>query len=170
MKNILFLYTLIVTNFFAVVSFASNAQDDFTLYLVRHAEKEQTRPDPKLTYCGQQRAQQLATILRNVDIDSIYSTAYQRTLGTATPTAQSKSIAIKQYAPNGLEQLARELISQRKSSLVVGHSNTTPQLVSILTGQPVIKMTEQEYQHLFQIKFVSGKATLTKLSQPLACN
>ena len=169
MKKIVLLLSMSFATLLSLFPFPSSAQDNFTLYLVRHAEKASTKQDPALTACGQSRANQLSTILRNIEIEAVYSTAYKRTMSTAQPTAKSKSIPIKQYAPNGLEQLARELIAQQKSGLIVGHSNTTPQLASILTGQTINEMTEKEYQHLFQVTFINGEALLTKLSQPLTC-
>ena len=61
------------------MQYAVNAQDNkeiFTIYLVRHAEKEQSSDnpgDPSLTECGLQRAESLAGFLEKVDLDAIYA-------------------------------------------------------------------------------------------------
>ena len=54
-------YSLLLVLFFS--AFTTHASDGFTIYLTRHAEKQNESKDPKLTDCGAQRAQQLASIL-----------------------------------------------------------------------------------------------------------
>ena len=143
--------------------------EEYTIYLVRHAEKQKESDDPKLTRCGNFRANQLAEMLKNVELEKVYSTQYLRTMSTATPTAVKQGLSIKQYAPSSLHQLARQIKQDKKSVLVVGHSNTTPELLKTLTGLDIGKISESEYQHLFQVHVVNDKMTLTKLTQPLDC-
>jgi phosphohistidine phosphatase SixA len=145
------------------------AQDTYSLYLVRHAEKELTKKDPRLTTCGRFRAQQLATILEKTAISAIYSTPYQRTLATAKPLSKKKNIAIRSYSPSDLEQFALHLTQLKESALIVGHSNTTPILAQLLSKQPIAEISEKQYQTLFQIQFIGGNIILTELKQPLVC-
>ncbi len=145
------------------------AHDNFTLYLVRHAEKQSESKNPALTYCGRERAKQLATLLSNANIKSIYSTSYQRTMSTAAPLSKKKLIAIKNYNPRELEQFALHLKPRKENALIVGHSNTTPQLTQLLSQQAVVAIGEQEYQKLYQLQFIDGKSQLTQLKQPLTC-
>ena len=153
----------------SLISFASTATDSFNVYLVRHAEKQKNSDDPSLTRCGAFRASQLSDIFSNVELSTVYSTRYQRTMDTASPTALAKKLGIKQYAPGGLEQLARVIKQNKQNVLVVGHSNTTPELASLLIDEKVAKMDDSEYRHLFQIQFHGDKATLVRLTQPLTC-
>lgn len=146
------------------------AADSFTLYLVRHAEKQPIKNNPSLTQCGIARSEQLATLLASANIDKIYSTAYARTRETATPLAMKRQLMLSNYSPRGLTQLAIKLKKAGENTLVVGHSNTTPQLASLLTGQQVANITEKEYQMLYQIHVVNDKAYLTVLKQPLICH
>ena len=145
------------------------ASDNFTLYLVRHAEKQADSKNPPLTRCGKARARQLATLLSTVNIKSIYSTSYQRTMSTAAPLAKQQHIAIKQYNPKQLNQFALHLKQDRKNALIVGHSNTTPQLTQLLSEQKVADLSENDYQNLYQVQFIEDKSQLTVLKQPLAC-
>ena len=64
----------------------------FTIYLVRHSEKEPAANNPQLTPCGEQRSESLSRFLSDVPIDVIYSTDYNRTKKTALPTAMSKGL------------------------------------------------------------------------------
>ncbi len=149
--------------------------ESFSLYLTRHAEKQSNSADPLLTNCGQQRAMLLADTLSNVEIHAIYSTSYQRTLATAQPTARAKNLSVTQYAPNGLEQLARVLKQKQLNTLVVGHSNTTPMLLSLLTGKAFDKIPEDNFRHLYQVVITTDQnneitdMVVTDLTQSLRC-
>ena len=87
---------------------ASDHGDEFTLYLVRHAEKQADGSrDPNLTEAGEQRAKFLAAWLKNKQIGDIYSSGYQRTIGTARPTGSSPRTSRTSNAdamrPNGAD-------------------------------------------------------------------
>ena len=160
---------LIIPFLLFVMSFSAFAQDSYTLYLVRHAEKQNNQKDPKLTACGRLRAQQLATLLSKAKIRAIYSTPYQRTRQTAKPLSQQENLAIKHYSPANLPQFSLHLTQLKENALIVGHSNTTPELAQLLSEQQVNKLNEKEYQALFQIQFIGDNKILTELKQPLLC-
>ncbi|HCM46390.1 MAG TPA: histidine phosphatase family protein [Colwellia sp.] len=145
------------------------SNDNFSLYLVRHAEKETESKNPSLTQCGKKRAKQLATLLSTANIKSIYSTSYQRTMSTAVPLSRRQELAIKNYNPQQLEQFALHLKQHKENALIVGHSNTTPQLTQLLSGREVVGLGEKDYQTLYQVQFIAGESQLTKFKQPLAC-
>lgn len=152
--------------------FASNtfAADNYSIYLVRHAEKQKEGKNPSLTRCGQARAKQLASLLSQANISQIYSTKYQRTRQTATPLAVEQHIAVQNYNPRYLEQLSIQLQQRKENSLVVGHSNTTPQLVELLSAQKIAPLTELDYQQLYQIQFIGEERIVTYFKQPLTCH
>jgi len=146
------------------------ASDNFTLYLVRHAEKQADTKNPALTQCGKERAKQLATLLSTTNIESIYSTSYQRTMSTAAPLSNNQKLAIKHYDPRKLEQFALHLKQRKENALIVGHSNTTPQLTHLLTDKKIAPMSEKYYQDLYQVQFINGELSLTTLTQPYTCS
>nr|WP_283104655.1 histidine phosphatase family protein [Shewanella olleyana] len=114
-----------------------------TFILVRHAEK-QTGKDPILTQDGTQRANRLANMLSSVPLTAIYSTNYQRTQLTALPTSELVAVNITDYNPSQLSSFAEKLKSSPHShSLIVGHSNTTPELVSLLGGDAGTEINEK---------------------------
>ena len=145
------------------------ASDNFTLYLVRHAEKQTDVENPPLTQCGEERAKQLAILLSKAEIKSVYSTNYQRTMSTAAPLSSREKIAIENYNPRELEQFSLHLKERKENALIVGHSNTTPQLTQLLSNHKVDGLTEKEYQMLYQVQFIEGKSQLTLFNQPLTC-
>ena len=151
----------------------SNTQDtnskSYSLYLIRHAEKQIDKDDPTLTQCGKFRAKQLASILENAKIKKIYSTRFKRTMATASPLALQQKLAINSYAPNKLEQLAWQLIKEKENAVVFGHSNTTPQLAELLSQTKVESISEKQYRGIYQVVISGKNRHLNLLMQPLIC-
>ena len=125
--------------------------DAHIIYLTRHAEKESAGQDPALTSEGQVRAANIAALLRKADIGHIFSTAYARTRQTAQPLSAALAIPVQTYDPAHLAAFARQLRALPGNALVVGHSNTTPDLVRALGGNPGSAMEESDFDRLYQL-------------------
>jgi broad specificity phosphatase PhoE len=145
---------------------AKETPDEYTLYLVRHAEKETVdSKDPALTSAGQLRAEELAARLRNKDIEDVWSSDYKRTRDTAAPLAAELDIEVKIYNPEEPETLITALHQLQRNALIVGHSNTIPELARLLCQCPVADMEETEYDRLLVISVQNGTASLESLIQ-----
>lgn len=141
--------------------------------VVRHAEKGTDDPrDPSLTAAGQQRALALSSVLKDAGVTAIYTTQYKRNRQTAEPLARQFGISIIERpitAANGptyAQDLAHEILtsSAGKSVLVVGHSNTVPDIVKALSGSAVPPITDPEYDHIFIVTIPgSGSPRLMQL-------
>lgn len=125
---------------------------EFTIYVVRHAEKAVAESDPPLSELGQQRANALAQLLAKAELKAIYSTPYKRTQETVQPLAEQLALELQTYRPGAAEEMAKRVIEQRETSLIVGHSNTVPALVRALGGHSE-NLTEKDYGDLFQLTF-----------------
>lgn len=128
------------------------------VFLVRHAEKAYGS-DPPLAAKGEKRARLLADIFGDFPLDALYSTHYKRTLATAQPIARRKGLEVRPYQADQLTTFALELRRQCRGQavLVVGHSNTTPELVSRLAARAdVERIDERDYSNLFLVA-ISGK-------------
>lgn len=137
-----------------VSSFAQDEDPMFTIYLVRHAEKELSADhpkDPPLTPCGEQRAASLEVFLSAVQLDAIYSSDYTRTRHTAKPVAQNRNMETRLYDPKKLEEFAKLLIERGENALVVGHSNSTPVLAGLLVGEKLEPIDESIYNRIYQV-------------------
>ena len=120
-----------------IIPLTSQAGDEAAVvYLVRHAEKSGAGRDPQLTDAGRQRALSLANLLRDAGITHIYSTDFIRTRDTAAPLASLLDLEIGIYDWQEINALIGSLNQAGARSLVVGHSNTTPELVELLGGEP----------------------------------
>ncbi|BDX08177.1 SixA phosphatase family protein [Planctobacterium marinum] len=119
---------------------------DADVYLVRHMEKQRNgSKDPQLTEKGWVQAKKLRDALKDRGIQVIYSSDYQRTQQTAEPLATALGLTVKLYDPKNLAPLAESIQASGLKTLVVGHSNTTPELAWRLTGQPQPDIDEGEY-------------------------
>lgn len=112
--------------------------DTTVFYLIRHAEKDRsdkTNRNPNLKPEGIERAKGWAKYFNDVNLDKVYSTNYNRTKETATPTAKSKKLDLKIYNPSNIDGVAFIEKNKGKKILVVGHSNTTPMFTNALLGE-----------------------------------
>lgn len=130
-----------------------------TVILVRHAEKE-PGGNPSLTDDGDARALELAEVGGEAGVSAIYATEWCRTVLTAKPLAEALGLKIQvQNDPNGSilgpvcdPEIPQDLVEElppyidtpamlvdhiltnnkRKAVLIVGHSNTVPDLIAEL--------------------------------------
>jgi broad specificity phosphatase PhoE len=133
-----------------------------TVVVVRHAEKATDDPtdrDPDLVETGRARARALAEVLAGAGVDAAYVTQYRRTRLTAEPAAARFEAPVRERpcCDPGVEAWSRELAAELltrhggETVLVVGHSNTVPDIVEALSGHDPGPMDESEYDHLFLV-------------------
>lgn len=140
--------------------------DAFTLYLVRHSEKQADgSSDPALSRAGRDRSEQLASWLQNNDIEDIWSSDYQRSRDTAVPLLSKLDLELNLYDPRDLPALARNLRDKQNNAVVVGHSNTTPDLARILCHCVIADMDESEYDRLIVVYVNGGETKVETLAQ-----
>ena len=122
-----------IISIFFLTSFYSYSQECSSFYLIRHAEKlriDKTERNPKLNEKGILRAEKWKEVLKNINLDKIYSTNYNRTIETANPTSKSQNIDITIYSPSNIDYKNFKEINKGKKVLIVGHSNTIPNFVN----------------------------------------
>jgi phosphohistidine phosphatase SixA len=130
-------------------------------FLVRHAEKADQEDDPPLTDQGQRRARSLANLLSDAGIETVYSSDTLRTRDTAAPIAADLGLDIDIYDPHDLVELAAMLLGSPGRYLVVGHSNTTPELAGLLGGEPGPAIEDSEYDRLYVLTHRPAVGTTT---------
>ena len=151
---------------------AQTDQATFTIYLIRHSEKEifsENQLDLDLTECGIKRSEYLSSFFEDIDIENIYSTNYLRTIKTATPIALSKKVSIQYYDSNNLKLFSEQLLNSKQNSLVVGHSNTTPVLAGLLTDEFLQPFDESIYDRIYKVVINQGKKKLFIIKTTFNC-
>jgi len=122
--------------------------------LVRHAEKGCKADDPPLSRRGQVRAEALQKALEHTGVKRIVTTELNRTRATAQPLAQKKGlepvIVKKQGDSNHVKKVVEAVISSRPATvLVVGHSDSVPQIIDELKGPKLPDLPETLYSALY---------------------
>lgn len=143
---------------FLVPVWAIGQQLPTTFILLRHAEKDmkQSTNDPDLSEAGKKRAERLASMLDKTNVTAVYSSDYKRTRQTVQPLAQRKGLVVQTYIPNKEDDIDRILATNTGGTVVVaGHSNTIPQFVNYLLGEPKYHTFEDgEYGNLLIVSVI----------------
>jgi 2,3-bisphosphoglycerate-dependent phosphoglycerate mutase len=139
---------------------ANGSSSVTTIILVRHAEKSSEGTDPVLTPAGVERAKELARVIGSNGISAIYTTDLQRTRQTAAPVAAALNVTpveIKPGATFAADMAARIRKDHAGATvLVVGHSNTTQQVIRALGIADAPKIEESEFDNLFIVTLAEG--------------
>ncbi|WP_192796971.1 SixA phosphatase family protein [Qipengyuania flava] len=125
-------------------------QGERSIFVTRHMQKA-AGEDPVLNPEGLAAAEQLADLLASRDIKGIFATATRRAMETAAPLSARIGVPIATYNPRDPDSLAAAVSQVKGDVLIVGHSNTVPQLVASFGGHPLPEMTEQDYGTVFRI-------------------
>jgi phosphohistidine phosphatase SixA len=154
----------------ASVSFAQSA-----IILVRHAEKatEANEASVPLSEAGAARASRLAETLKPAGVTAVYTTDTVRARKTAEPLAKTAGLEIRTYAPKDAGGkpapgiLVERLRKQEPNGivLVVGHSNTVPEILASLGHPEKIEIPSGQYDDLFVVvpKAPGGPHTVLRL-------
>ncbi len=157
----LFLWSILAA---LAVPTAAVADEPLVVFLVRHAEKVDSSEDPALSEAGRERAALLARVLRDAHLERVHSSDYHRTRDTAAPVAELARAEVELYDPHNLPALVEKLKLVGGRHLVVGHSNTTPDVVKLLGGDPGTPIEEaDEYDRLYVVTVGGGKEASTVL-------
>jgi broad specificity phosphatase PhoE len=151
-------------------SLALAHSDMFTVYLVRHAEKQSESNDPPLTECGKQRAESLARLLSSVKLEHVYSSDYKRTLNTAAPVAKTQNLEVELYDPGHLQQIKTTLLDDQQDALVVGHGNTTAVLAGMLATEALEETEYSSYDRIYQVVISDNSGRVHLLHDLFQCS
>lgn len=154
---------------FLIATVASAASSAITtVILVRHSEKAGATGDVPLSAAGMDRANELARVLTATSIAAIYVTPYLRTEQTAAPLATAHHLkpVITETGDTYARSLADAILRDHKGDtlVVVGHSNTTPDVIRSLGVANAPSIADSEYDNLFIVSLADGaSAKLTTL-------
>ncbi len=157
---------LILTSLLLMAPVAVAAQaEPVVVYVIRHAERADDgsnsgfmgdASDPPLSESGRARARLIAEMLADAGVTQVHSTDYVRTRSTGEPTAEAARLEIESYDPGDLPAFAARLRTLPGRHLVLGHSNTTLQLVEALGGDPGTAIEAMEYDRFYIVTIASG--------------
>jgi broad specificity phosphatase PhoE len=139
--------------------------------LARHAEKDLSSiQDPPLSAEGEQRAERLAQMFGRGKgigrIDAIYVSDARRTQQTAAPLAErlGKQVVIVPAADT--KGLVSRVMHEHEgdSVLIIGHSNTVPELIHEFGDIDVPPIGDDEYDTIYVLSIPSfGHSSLLRM-------
>ncbi len=135
------------------------SQATTTIIFVRHAEKElNAGDDPDLSDAGHRRAAELTRQLVDADvvagIDAIYATPFRRVQETVQPLAEALNLPINTYDAADRGTVLETILKNHKGRiiLVVGHSDTLPELIANLGASKIVPLIDEfEYDNIYII-------------------
>jgi broad specificity phosphatase PhoE len=142
-----------------VLAFAHGAAAQPAVFVVRHAERADAGmaaakvagADPDLSALGRDRADSLATVLKDAQIAAIFVTEYRRTQQTAAPLARRAGITPTRLTSKDIPGLVEKIKGATGNVLVVGHSNSVPELIKALGISAVPTIEEEDFDNLFVV-------------------
>ncbi|WP_332772361.1 histidine phosphatase family protein [Phenylobacterium sp.] len=134
-----------------------------TVVIVRHGEKVDTSSDPALSSAGEARAAALAAALRGAGVSTVIATPLKRTRSTAQPTAAAAGLTVTSIGFDGgqpthvaaVAALARQAPATA-TVLVVGHSNTVPEIARALGDADPQPLTDCDFDRMTVIQLGAG--------------
>jgi broad specificity phosphatase PhoE len=159
---------LVLSLVFLLVALPTAAQQ--AVFVVRHAERADTASgaapamatDPDLSDAGRARAESLAAALKDAKITAIFVTPYKRTQQTAEPLAKALGIQPTAIDPKDAAGLIEKVKATTGNVLVVGHSNTVPDVLTRLGIADAPKLADTDYDNLFLV-IRGDKSSLVRL-------
>jgi broad specificity phosphatase PhoE len=163
---------LVIALAFWLVSAASTT----TIFVMRHAEKETSNPqdpDPALAPAGEARALELAQLFgrapKGQGLDAVIVSEFRRSQDTVRPLANRLGIPVIVVPAEDVRGTARRALTENRGGrvLIVGHSDTVPEIVKNLSGVDVGPMAETEYGIVYLVTIPRfSRAAVTRLDLP----
>ena len=135
---------------------AATAAAQAPVFVLRHAERADAGRaggtmgnDPDLSEAGRARAQSLAAALKDAGITAIFATEFKRTQQTAAPLASALGIPVTKVPAKDTAALIAKIKAATGAVLVVGHSDTVPDIVKMLGVATPVTVGDADFDNLF---------------------
>ena len=151
---------LIIAALLATAGTVAAAEPTAT-YVMRHLQKA-TGDDPGLSEEGRKNAQRVAAWFASERPSTIYVSATRRARETAAPLAARLGVAAKEYDPRDTPGLVDRVKAESGIVLIVGHSNTVPDIVELLGGEKPAALAESDFGAIWRVGR-GGKTETSKL-------
>jgi broad specificity phosphatase PhoE len=153
----------IVLLFWIQFNFGQSQNTTTNYYFIRHAEKADSSKNPDLSEKGLERAQEWQLLFSELSFDAIYSTDFNRTIQTIKPISVKQNKNFTLYNPKTIDIEAFKKETLGKTILIVGHSNTIPNMVNQIINQNKYKDIEDTVFGNLYIVTITGNQIHSQL-------
>jgi broad specificity phosphatase PhoE len=143
---------------FALAACATTASEPRapSWFVMRHLQKAEGQ-DPGLSAEGAGNAERLASWFEPGDRPAaIYVSTTRRARETAAPLAARLGLTPKEYDPGDTPGLVARVQAEAGTVLIVGHSNTVPEIVARLGGDRPADLADGDYGDIFRVRRDGG--------------
>jgi phosphohistidine phosphatase SixA len=121
------------------------------IYVMRHLHTPAGVSDPDLTDEGKKYAAAVSHSFQRDPPDVIYVSSTKRAQQTAAPLADRLKLTPKIYDPRDTPGLIASVSAETGTVLIVGHSNTVPDIVEKLGGQRPDDLSHEDFGDIWHI-------------------
>ena len=132
------------------------------VYVTRHHDTPAGERDPDLLPQGTARAAKLAKWFKGRKLKAIYVSDFKRTRQTAAPLAAERGITVETYDPRDTPAIVARARAAKAPVLIVGHSNTVPDIVQQLGGERPAELKHEDFGDVWTVR--RGKAERIRIS------
>lgn len=125
---------------------------DPPIYVTRHYDTPAGERDPDLLSPGKARAEALAKWFRGKKLKAIYVSDFKRTRQTAAPLATERGIVPEVYDPRDTPAIVARARAAKAPVLIVGHSNTVPDIVQQLGGERPADLQHEDFGDVWTVR------------------
>jgi broad specificity phosphatase PhoE len=152
----------------AMLAFASCVSTPATtpvpsVYVMRHLNTPKGTTDPDLTPEGLATAEALAGWLSRDPPIAIFVSNTKRAMQTAAPTSRRFGVNATVYNPANTSELLTSVLAQQGTVLVVGHSNTVPDIIAGLGGEKPAALVHEDFGDIWHVQGAERRTTKAKL-------
>ena len=122
-----------------------------TYFVMRHLHTPQGERDPDLTAEGRAAAERLVQMFVRERPAAIYVSSFKRSQQTAAPLAARLGLTPILYDPADTPGLVARVRAGPWPVLIVGHSNTVPDIVQQLGGPRPADLTHPDFADVWRI-------------------
>jgi broad specificity phosphatase PhoE len=147
----------------AACAYIAPIQPASTFYVMRHLNTPEGMQDPDLTEEGQRNARLLADWFTAEPPVTIFVSNTRRAQQTAAPLAAKLGITPRIYDPRDTPGLIAEVLKEPAPVLIVGHSNTVPDIVEALGGARPGPLVHEDFGDVWTISGSDRRTTRGKI-------
>ena len=135
------------------------------IYVMRHLHTPKGVKDPDLTAEGRAHAEALAQWLSGDPPSVIFVSNTKRASQTAAPSARRFAVTPQTYDPSDTPALIARVMQAKGTVLVVGHSNTVPDIVAGFGGERPGDLGHEDFGDIWHIVGPTRTTTRENLSR-----
>jgi len=145
------LIPLLLVLLLGACAYIAPIQPPSTFYVMRHLHTPAGVQDPDLTEEGRRHAEMLVTYFAANPPAAIFVSNTKRAQQTAAPLAARLGIEPRIYDPADTRFLITEIMKEPPPVLIVGHSNTVPDIVEALSGERPGPLVHEDFGDIWEI-------------------